>query len=238
MGQLFSFLLLISAFERCQSVTVQYGLRFIEGQSCCFVVFIPGNNPSQCCDNIWCVRKTGYCREMLFLACWCFPRAAWRCHSWFPSPQHVKKYCGNLHCSWDSPSMGFLQLRWKEGQARSLSAIFMEGSVSLSITCRFVPFLFWTFWILYNVLVFPWVSFFLNGFRKEPLRRPCTILILLFSRSWLLMKMQIGLKQNAPRKTSASSLHLNYFVLILSWMCTDVRTSSLPVSKPIWWQIT
>lgn len=104
----------------------------------------------------------------------------------------------------------------------------MECSVSLSVTFIFVPFLFWTFWILYDVLVFQWVSFFMNGFRKGPLRVPCTILILLFSRNWLLMKMQIGLKQNAPRKMSASSLNLNYFVLILRWMCTAVGTSSLP----------
>lgn len=68
----------------------------------------------------------------------------------------------------------------------------------------------------------------MNGFRKEPLRRPCTILILLFSRNWLLMKMQIGLKRNAPRKMSAPSLNLNYFVLILRWMCTAVGTNALP----------
>lgn len=104
----------------------------------------------------------------------------------------------------------------------------MECSVSLSITCIFVPFLFWTFWIFYNDLVFPRVRFFMNGFREEPLRRPCSILIFLFSRSWLLRKMQIGLRRNAPRKMSGSSLNLNYFVLILRWMCIAVGTSSPP----------
>lgn len=74
-------------------------------------------------------------------------------------------------------------------------------------------------------------EFFLEWIQKEPLRRPCTVLILLFRRNWLLRKVQIGLKQNAPRKMSASSLNLNYFVLILRWMCTALGTSCSAMAR-------
>jgi len=51
------------------------------------------------------------------------------------------------------------------------------------------------------------------------------------------MIVQIKLKQNAPRKMSASPLNLNYFVLITRWMSTIVRTGASPCLDIGLWKI-